>query len=56
MANATVARVGQINQGGAVDALFLKVFAGEVLAMFEKKNVLLDKSLVRTISSGKSAQ
>lgn len=56
MANATVARIGQINQSGDVDALFLKVFAGEVLAMFERKNIMLDKSLIRTISSGKSAQ
>ena len=56
MANATAARIGQINQSGAVDALFLKVFAGEVLATFDRVNVMLDKHMVRTITSGKSAQ
>lgn len=56
MANANVNRIGQINQAGDVDALFLKVFAGEILASFETANVMLDKSQVRTISSGKSAQ
>lgn len=56
MANATVARIGQINQDGDVDALFLKVYAGEILAAFERKNVMLERNIVRTISSGKSAQ
>jgi hypothetical protein len=56
MANATVSRVGQVNAGGAVDALFLKVFAGEVLTSFEQHNVMMDKHQVRTITNGKSAQ
>lgn len=56
MSNATVSRIGQINGAGAVDALFLKVFAGEVLTSFEKTNVMMDKHMVRTISNGKSAQ
>lgn len=56
MANATVLRTGQINTAGATDALFLKVFAGEVMTAFETNNVVLDKHTVRQISSGKSAQ
>jgi hypothetical protein len=56
MSNATVTRIGQINAAGAVDALFLKVFAGEVLTAFEEKNVALNYTTVKSISSGKSAQ
>jgi hypothetical protein len=56
MANATPSRSGQVNLAGDVDALFLKVFSGEVLTAFHRDNVFLDKSMVRTISSGKSAQ
>lgn len=56
MANATVLSFGQANGSGATDALFLKVFGGEVLAAFEEANVVMDKHTVRTISSGKSAQ
>lgn len=57
MANATVSRLGQIN-GSTSDntALFLKVFSGEVMTAFHKANVFLDRSMVRTISNGKSAQ
>lgn len=56
MANATVNRIGQINQANATDALFLKLYAGEVLTAFEKQNVTLGRHQVRTISQGKSAQ
>lgn len=56
MANANVTRIGQINQQGDVDALFLKVFAGEVLASFERNNIMLPLTQVRTITHGKSAQ
>lgn len=56
MANATVTAIGQLNGSGATDALFLKVFGGEVLTAFETANVTLDKHTVRTINSGKSAQ
>lgn len=51
-----VTRVGQINQDGAVDALFLKKFAGEVLTAFEGTNVALSRTQVRTIQNAKSAQ
>jgi hypothetical protein len=56
MADNNVARIGQINAAGDVDALFLKVFAGEVLAAFHTENLALSRTLVRTISNGKSAQ
>lgn len=56
MSNATVTAFGQVNGAGATDALFLKVFGGEVLAAFEEANVVMDKHTVRTIPSGKSAQ
>ncbi len=56
MANATPVRIGQINEAGDVDALFLKVFAGEVLTAFSETNVFAERTMSRTISSGKSAQ
>lgn len=55
MANATVIRLGQANSGGADDALFLKVFSGEVLTAFDEINVTQDKQVIRSIASGKSA-
>ena len=60
MANATASRLGAIN--GAVanyaeqNAMFLKVFGGEVMTAFEENNVMKDLHVSRTISSGKSAQ
>ena len=56
MANATVSRLGQVNTSGDANALFLKVWSGEVLATFQRENKMLGMSSVRTISSGKSAQ
>ena len=55
MSNATPSRLGAINGGSDKDELFLKVFAGEVLTAFAEKNVMMDKHMVRTIASGKSA-
>lgn len=52
----SVSRLGQQNGAGDPLALFLKVFAGEVLAAFQTANVALSRSLVRTIQNGKSAQ
>jgi hypothetical protein len=52
----TVSRLGQINAAGDTDAMFLKVFPGEVLSAFEIENVMLSRTRVRTISHGKSAQ
>lgn len=55
MANATVSYLGKTNASGDANALFLKVFAGEVLASFQRQNKLLPITTVRSISSGKSA-
>ena len=55
MANATPASIGRANAGGSEDALFLKVFAGEVLTSFERASITQGADMVRTISSGKSA-
>ena len=49
-------RVGQVNSAGAVDALFLKKFAGEILTTFEENNVFKSLHTIRTIENGKSAQ
>lgn len=56
MANATPTRLGQVNAAGDVDALFLKVFAGEVLTAFDRESAFRPRHLVRVISNGKSAQ
>jgi hypothetical protein len=59
--NTSPSRVGVIN--GTTDgsfaqdnALFLKVFSGEILTTFEEANVMKELHTVRTISSGKTAQ
>ena len=58
MSNATASRLGLVNNSGtAYEALFLKVFSGEVLTAFSENNVFGEAlHTVRTISSGKSAQ
>ena len=57
--DAIASRLGQINKTGGSyandNALFLKVFSGEVLTAFAQKTVTMDKHMVRTITSGKSA-
>lgn len=55
MANATVSRLGQADLAGDAKAIFLKVFAGEVLTAFETMVIMKEKTRQRTISSGKSA-
>ena len=52
----TPSRLGQVNAAGSTDALFLKVFPGEVLAAFNNANVMMPLHVVRNIASGKSAQ
>ena len=52
----SASRLGQVNLTGDTDALFLKVFSGEILTTFEELNVMKDLHMVRTIQSGKSAQ
>lgn len=56
MTNSTVSRIGQVNLAGAVDALFLKQFGGEVLTEFEKSTVFKSRHFVRQIRNGKTAQ
>lgn len=55
MSNANVQRIGQVNQAAAVDALFKDIFSGEIITMFEKTSLMLDKHMIRTITNGKSA-
>ena len=52
----TMTRSGQANSTGSSTALFLKVYAGEVLTAFEQASVTMDKHVVRSINSGISAQ
>ena len=54
--NTSPSRSGLISGGSDNDALFLKVFSGEILTAFEQNNVMKDLHLMRTITSGKSAQ
>lgn len=49
-------RVAQINQSGATDALWLKLWSGEILTSFEIATVMLNRVDTRTIPNGKSAQ
>ena len=56
MSNAVPSRLGQINGSGDANALFLKVFSGEILNAFNRATVFADKHSVRSISSGKAAQ
>ena len=56
MSNATVSNLGQAAATGSTTALFLKVFSGEVLTAFEDAQSTADKHVVRSISSGQSAQ
>jgi len=56
MANSTPSRFGAVKGGADKRELFLKVFSGEVLTTFNNKTVMADKTRVRNISSGKSAQ
>ena len=56
MANYTDLSIGQINQTGDPNALFLKVFSGEVLKAFKLATVTELLVMKRGITSGKSAQ
>ena len=56
MSNTTPSRLGQINATGDVNAMFLKVFSGEILTTFETTTVMKSLHMIRTISNGKSAQ
>lgn len=56
MANANVQNIGQINASGAVDALFLKMFSGEVMTSFDEISATKGRHFVKNITAGKSAQ
>ena len=55
MANASPVSVGLVNATGTEDALFLKVFAGEVITSFDRASKTAGADMVRSIASGKSA-
>lgn len=49
-------RLGLVNNTGSdTEALFLKIFSGEIVTTFEKANIMMPLHRVRTIQSGKSA-
>ena len=52
----TMTRTGQANSAGDSTALYLQVYAGEVLTAFEQASVTMDKHVIRSINSGVSAQ
>ena len=54
--NTTPTAIGQILNSGDRLALPLKVFSGEIMTAFERNCVMLPRTMVKTISSGKSAQ
>lgn len=54
MADQTVSRLGQANAAGSATALFLQKWAGEVLVTFDETNVMLSRTKVRTVQSGKA--
>lgn len=56
MPDVKVAQPGLIQGGSDALAMYLKVFAGEVITAFEQSSVTLGRHIVRTIDSGKSAQ
>ena len=49
----TFTRPGQSNNAGDDQALFLKMFGGEVMTAFEETNVMRDLVTMRTIQSGR---
>ena len=48
MANAAPASIGRVNASGSEDALFLKVFAGEVITSFNRASVTEGSEMVRS--------
>ena len=52
---AGISNPGQALSAGERDALFMKVFTGEVLTAFSRTSVMMSRHQVRTISHGKSA-
>ena len=55
MSNTTPSRIGQALAAGDTEALFLKLFAGEVLTIFEAENATKGRTMIRSIQAGKSS-
>lgn len=55
MANTNASRLGQSLSSGDAEALFLQVFSGEVMTIFEAENVTKSRVMSRSIQHGKSA-
>ena len=51
-----MSRTGQVNSAGDSTALYLKLYAGEVLTAFEQASITQDKHIIRSISQGVSVQ
>lgn len=57
MTAATATRLGETNQAGSnYTGLFLEVFGGEVMGIYQDATVAMNRHVNRTITSGKSAQ
>ncbi|QDP49602.1 MAG: putative minor capsid protein 10B [Prokaryotic dsDNA virus sp.] len=54
--NYTGQRSGMVNAANNSRALFLKLYAGEVMTAFQTKNIMMDYTRVRNIKKGKQAQ
>ena len=54
--NYTGHRSGMINAANNSRALFLKLYAGEVMTAFQTKNIMMNYCRVRNIKKGKTAQ
>ena len=54
--NYTGLRSGMVNATNNSRALYLKLYAGEVMTAFQTKNVMMNYTRTRNISKGKSAQ
>lgn len=50
-----ISNPGQNLSAGGRDALFMKIFSGEVLTAFARSTVMMSRHMVRTIPHGKSA-
>lgn len=55
LVDTTISNPGQKLSEGERDALFMKVFSGEVLTAFARNTVMMSRHQVRTIDHGKSA-
>ena len=54
--NYTGIRSGMVNNANNSRALFLKLYAGEVMTAFQTKNIMMNYTRTRNIKKGKSAQ